>query len=288
MLWSRAWLVVGGLSYLLAHRPPIHACAPNAHAYATAQIERVERVNLDPIIFNWYVCLGVFLSSWLVCPALPAIGAPFAFSAYSFFAGTIFVFAVLFSFLAIPLVGIAIGQGVWGSSALLVSFLWGAIPGSKVYSPIVDAGATAAAVALLLCGALGIVYCKDIAVRMCGVGGEPCQTDQGHVLLKDHDEENPMATQQPGEEQSGSAAKRLLGIGSALLVGVFGGAILVPTKYDPDALNYQGGLPTGWTSPAFARFVPSIGRWCWSGPWSNSFALHSFVVFYTTATFGGV
>ena len=60
---------------------------------------------------NFYVCLGVFVSSWLVCPFLPLAGAPFSMAAPAIIAGATFVFAVLFSFLAIPLVGIAIGQG---------------------------------------------------------------------------------------------------------------------------------------------------------------------------------
>lgn len=47
-------------------------------------------------------------------------------------AGMLFVLAGLFSFLAIPELGLAIAQGVWGGSAVLVSFLWGAVGPTKV------------------------------------------------------------------------------------------------------------------------------------------------------------
>ena len=184
---------------------------------------------LPAVAQNFYVCIGVFVSSWLVCPFLPIAGAPFSMAAPAIIAGAIFVFAVLFSFLAIPLVGIAIGQGedtggercaralsrfpasspplchthtparsqhrpypllfspirshharstpnkphpssrmspshvrmlpgVWGAIAIIVSFLWGVIPGSKVAKPIAGAGPTAAALILLIVGAIGIVY----------------------------------------------------------------------------------------------------------------------------------
>jgi hypothetical protein len=48
--------------------------------------------------------------------------------------------------------------GVWGAIAIIVSFLWGVIPGSKVAKPIAGAGPTAAALILLIVGAIGIVY----------------------------------------------------------------------------------------------------------------------------------
>ena len=83
----------------------------NGSFTSVSKMKRVADADLDPILFNFYVCLGVFASSWLVCPFLPLAGAPFSMAAPALIAGATFVFATLFSFLAIPLVGIAIGQG---------------------------------------------------------------------------------------------------------------------------------------------------------------------------------
>ena len=107
------------LGYFLA----VFSAVFNGSFTVFAKVDAVK--NVDPILFNFYVCVGVFVSSLLVIPFLGSLDVSwFVFSWFSFAAGALFVFAGLFSFLAVPLVGIAIGQGMasWSPPARLCSW----------------------------------------------------------------------------------------------------------------------------------------------------------------------
>ena len=104
---------------------------------------------LDPVVFNGLVCVGVFLSSLLV-PWFFKLD--FVFTLPGALGGVLFVFAALFSFVAIPRAGLATAQAVWSCSAILVSFAWGAIGPAEVAAPVGNIPATIAAVVLLVAG----------------------------------------------------------------------------------------------------------------------------------------
>ena len=62
-------------------------------------------------------------------------GTTFEFEPLGLVAGTLFVMSIAFSFAAIQKIGVALGQGLWGGAAILVSFLWGVIAfGDQVQS----------------------------------------------------------------------------------------------------------------------------------------------------------
>jgi len=189
---------------------------------------------LDPVLFNGLVCLGVFLSSLLV-PFL--FNQAVVFTVPGALGGVLFVFAALFSFVAIPRAGLATAQAVWSCSAILVSFAWGAIGPAEVAAPLGNVTATVVAVFLLVLGALIIVNCDIIANRFSG-------------------------NQQAEETSSSSSATdRTAGIVSALAVGLFGGSVLVPFKYIPPDVAGLAAIPSFGIGALVAGIIVTSVYW---------------------------
>ncbi|CAK8999969.1 Uncharacterized protein SCF082_LOCUS6289 [Durusdinium trenchii] len=188
---------------------------------------------LDPVVFNGLVCVGVFLSSLFV----PLIfNLNFVFTLPGALGGVLFVFAALFSFVAIPRAGLATAQAVWSCSAILVSFAWGAIGPAEVAAPVGNIPATLLAVALLVAGALVIVNCDSIAGRLSG---------------------NPQSQQSESQEAAGS--DKAAGISSALAVGLFGGSVLVPFKYIPPDVAGLAAIPSFGIGALVAGVIVTFG-----------------------------
>eukprot|EP00913_Durusdinium_trenchii_P003573 g3305.t1 len=150
--------------------------------------------------------------------------------------GVLFVFAALFSFVAIPRAGLATAQAVWSCSAILVSFAWGAIGPAEVAAPVGNIPATLLAVALLVAGALVIVNCDSIAGRLSG---------------------NPQSQQSESQEAAGS--DKAAGISSALAVGLFGGSVLVPFKYIPPDVAGLAAIPSFGIGALVAGVIVTFG-----------------------------
>eukprot|EP00466_Bigelowiella_natans_P000257 jgi/Bigna1/66196/fgenesh1_pg.1_\ len=220
----------------------------------------VQRCDLHPMLFQLYVSVGVFLSSWLVLPFMQFNGdltdadgkntPAFPFPWLGLIAGMIFVVSILFSFAAIPYIGLAMAQGVWGGSAILVAFIWGvAIFGN----PVDSIGVAFAAIILLLTGVLGIAFCETIANKInewrgkdSSYGGldeklDPLSGDP-EIKMEGSNEGTHLTT----EEGDKAMGNWLLGIIFALCVGLAGGSTLVPLNY---VAKKESGL----------AFVPAFG-----------------------------
>ncbi|CAK9016926.1 unnamed protein product [Durusdinium trenchii] len=129
---------------------------------------------LDPVVFNGLVCVGVFLSSLFV----PLIfNLNFVFTLPGALGGVLFVFAALFSFVAIPRAGLATAQAVWSCSAILVSFAWGAIGPAEVAAPVGNipdkAAGISSALAVGLFGGSVLVPFKYIPPDVAGLAAIP-------------------------------------------------------------------------------------------------------------------
>jgi hypothetical protein len=152
------------LGYLLV----IMSAICNGSFVAFAKLKSVADADVHPILFNFYLVLGVCISSLVVACFLPLVDAELEISPLGLLAGLLLVISTACSFVAVSFVGLSTGQGVWGGTAILVSFLWGSIgprdpgPGADVKSW----GVSAASVALLLLGVGLIVKCEEIAARL--------------------------------------------------------------------------------------------------------------------------
>ena len=93
-----------------------------------------------PFVFNALLGIGVLLSSailgLLVLPLLTG-GAwlQLRVDPIAGLSGVLLGLATFFSFLAIPRVGLALAQGVWGGTAIAVSFVWGTVGPRPIGQP---------------------------------------------------------------------------------------------------------------------------------------------------------
>lgn len=221
------------------------------------KLPQVASANLDPILFQLYVSTGVFLSSAIASPFFFYYGnGTFQQELAVFYeplglaAGTLFVISISFSFAAVQYIGVALGQGVWGGIAILVSYSWGVAKfGDTVSKPWL----AATALLLLSIGVLGIAFCETLG-NMLKKGGEfqplqeaalPNSTSSGStaqgptVLSAEVRDGSPPRTSQTvtlvtRTPEKGSTAQWLSGMVCALCVGLSGGSILVPMQYVPE------------------------------------------------------
>merc|ERR1712086_167530 len=221
----------------------------NGSFAAVAKLDAVEKSDINPIVFNTYVSMGVFVSSFLVLPFLhfnPTFadndnaGESFQFEPLGLIAGFLLVCAFTFSFLAIPKDGLSVGQGVWGGTAIVVSFVDGLIVGnSSIKNNLIIV-----ALALLLTGVVGIAFCQELSMKLpLGCLGESKKRDSEEPLTDEaaRDSKNYTTTEQDyeimeddndnGNPPAIGASNFVIGMIFALIVGVCGGSILVPLIY---------------------------------------------------------
>lgn len=151
-------------------------------------------------------------------------GTVFVYEPLGIVAGLLLVLAFTFSFLAIPLVGLSIGQGVWGGTAIIVSVLWGIIAFSDTVNSVIG---TVGAMALLLLGVAGIAFCSEIAKHFTAQNDEVAKN-----LLNDYESGSGDAYEAMDEEKGAiQSAAFVRGMLFAATVGCAGGSILVPMHY---------------------------------------------------------
>mmetsp|Transcript_117069 Transcript_117069/g.342916 ORF Transcript_117069/g.342916 Transcript_117069/m.342916 type:complete len:696 (+) Transcript_117069:62-2149(+) len=124
----------------------------------------------DPIVFNTAMTFGVLLSSLVsvaLQPAVEAGGIVIGWSWFGALAGTLLVFATLFSFSAIPLAGLAVASATWCCSGMVVSFLWGAVGPWPLQKPMKSTALSMAAIVLLVLGVLIINQASQLAAALC-------------------------------------------------------------------------------------------------------------------------
>eukprot|EP00931_Biecheleriopsis_adriatica_P017035 TRINITY_DN12359_c1_g1_i1.p1 TRINITY_DN12359_c1_g1~~TRINITY_DN12359_c1_g1_i1.p1 ORF type:complete len:416 (-),score=84.92 TRINITY_DN12359_c1_g1_i1:34-1281(-) len=126
----------------------------------------------DPVIFNLFLCLGTGLSSCAAIALMPLAHPEdpwqIGFTLEGFLAGCALVYATLFTFAAIPLIGLAKGAPTFCTFAILTAFSWGAVgpsnpgPGAPVKSVLLSI----LAIGLIIGGVVIINFALDIAKRL--------------------------------------------------------------------------------------------------------------------------
>jgi glucose uptake protein GlcU len=231
------------------------SAACNGSFAAFQKLPQVQRAQPHPIVFNAFVSLGVVASSALATPFLPLVGYAIKFNVLGALAGALFVLATLFSFLAIPRLGLAMAQGTWGGAALLTAFLWGVLGPEHVGLVPKNWGGSLGGVLMLVTGVVGMVYHADIARRCCGCcGGGGGDTEQGAGAFpsSEYPEEDSSLLDLEGNSGrggggGGNAARGrdfCLGITFALFVGLFGGSVNVPSELTKSYGETLQGLET--------------------------------------------
>lgn len=241
-----------GIGFILAALSAVF----NGSFASVFKLPKVAAAGLDPILFQLYVSMGVFLSSFIAIPFFvynveltgsAAAGTTFVFEPLGLAAGALFVLAISFSFAAVQYIGIALGQGVWGGIAILVSYVWGV---AKFGDPISTPWLAGVALILLLSGVLGIAFCEPLAGccekrqnlssipeirRHLSEESNPNLTDSGVLNMQDGALDSRTRIITPPAEAPRSSSEWLSGMICAVCVGLCGGSILVPMHYVPDS-----------------------------------------------------
>jgi glucose uptake protein GlcU len=200
------------------------------------KIERVAKLNLHPILFTLYVCCGVFLSSLLVIPFLDQnekivdddeAGTSIVFSYFGVIAGLLLVVALAASFLAIDCIGVALSQGVFGGTAIFVSYIWGVVIFNQ---PPSNAGLSAFGVIMLITGVVIIAFNRNILQFFeTQLQRSEAESSIALSLFPNVDSTHLISN----INAIVSTDKWFAGISWALLVGLSGGSILAPLNYVP-------------------------------------------------------
>ena len=221
------------------------------------KIERVAKFNLHPILFTQYVSIGAFLSSLLVIPFLPynkyvtkfdddevddREATEFVFSWLGLIAGTLLVIALGASFLAIERIGVALAQGTFGGTAIIVSYVWGTVIFGESPSNV---ALSVFGLLLLIVGVLCIALTTNITAKIFSTK----KSGSEEPLLQDSlgpDPEARLSEVKGTSEAPQSTNDQFIGVAWAILVGFSGGSILAPSHYTQPE---EAGL----------AFIPSFG-----------------------------
>ena len=238
---------------------------------AFAKLEQVSR--LHPALLGFFLCCGLCLTSFCFLPWGVEYGQPFTW--YGVLSGIILSPGVgLFVGLAIQCLGLSQGVALWSALAIITSFLWGSVGPSVVREPIASVPLSLLAIAALLTGILGVVYCEPLGRRLRSLlASNPYSAPNSAPGAKRADAAAPekapagktddaagewVVSDGPGGGfvRRGSTAaadpmRLAVGCVAALVVGVTGGSFLIPLYYDEG----KGDL----ASRVAVSYMPSVG-----------------------------
>ena len=181
-----------------------------------------------PFVFNALLGVGGLLSSavlaLLVIPLISSEQRPlleFQVDPVAGLSGVLLGLATFFSFMAIPRVGLALAQGVWGGTAIAVSFCWGTLGPDPIGRLPQSTLGSCAGIVLIISGILCIVFNDPLATLI--------QRRQSRASIA---ETRALVDPEQKDKQAQQQQQQLepLGLGFALCVGLCGGSILVPAS----------------------------------------------------------
>lgn len=244
----------------------------------------------DDVLYSSCTAMGVLFSSLIAALLAPAdsdgdrtIGWTWAGA----LGGVLLVLAIVNSFIAMSLSGLATAQATWSCAAIVVSVLWGVLGpsrgGAGPGAPVKGSGMTVLAVVLLLAGVLVINLKDRLANSLCAKGEVPSggetelSSGSGHSSEEAEADispapelENPpsqtagesIAAEEREEEQGGGMKGRAaLGLVPALLVGVSGGSVLVPMSFVDKSLQGLPVLLSFGVAAGASGAVMGLGYW---------------------------
>jgi glucose uptake protein GlcU len=202
--------------------------------------------DMHPVHFNALLSVGTFICSLVVTifNSLMTDGGEvfiFQLDLVAMLSGLLFFLANLCAFFAIPRVGVALAQGVWGGTALVISFFWGTYGPAAIAKPAKSIVGAYAGLILVLVGIVGLAQSQYIKQVLFGLDeddhmeqGLLANTDSGALENADGRASSLSINVNgggPGNGEGGGVydkKDRVIGISFALLTGIIGGSILVP------------------------------------------------------------
>ena len=188
-------------------------------------IKLPEVAATDPQIFQVFFSLGAALSC---CSVL--ITTPFAFSPWGFAGAALWIGSMLCAKVGIDGLGYGTAVAIWGSTTMVVSFLWGAL----VFGEAPDSPWGAAAALLVLgLGVAGVASAQSGRFEGSDEkeGGEGVSEGHAPLVLNS---DGATETGVPGPDDVGAEAKAklvLAGWLGALGCGLLNGSLMVPFRF---------------------------------------------------------
>jgi len=116
------------------------------------KVPLVQKANIDPVVFQCYYSLAVFITSFCIL-----FFEPFVYTWWGVVGALLWFPASTLAIFTINLIGIAITQGVSGGTTIIVSFFWGSV----VFHEVIENWyLTILGLFLLLLGITGISVCN--------------------------------------------------------------------------------------------------------------------------------
>jgi len=170
------------------------------------------------------------------------VGTSLVFSPLGLVAGMLFISSIVFSFLAVDCIGLALGQGIWGGVAILTSYIWGVLVFEETPT---DIGLSVCGVVVLIFGVGVLAFCEPIANWMTErmrehssplspLMGGPSSTELSGRPTIERASYNIEFTPTEKTAAEVKAMNFKSGISYAVAVGLFGGSILAPLHFVPD------------------------------------------------------
>ncbi|KAG0629298.1 hypothetical protein M758_1G092300 [Ceratodon purpureus] len=218
----------------------------------------MRRARVSPLIFNFWACMGVVISSLLVL-----FKYKFVFALQGLLSGVFFVLSFINTFRAVRLLGVAVAYGIWAGTAAVVSFM------AREWMEGATKHFFLAGVAILVTfvGIVGVAWSGHMS-------WEPQEfyedDDHTQALIQSQPSfagwvQNRKLSNVAGQSDIGPKPKNILmgepasrsfsaGVFSAVLAGILGGLVMIPAVTAPDGAKGNAFLPS--FGIAVAIFTP--------------------------------
>eukprot|EP01113_Clastostelium_recurvatum_P042841 TRINITY_DN6986_c0_g1_i2.p1 TRINITY_DN6986_c0_g1~~TRINITY_DN6986_c0_g1_i2.p1 ORF type:complete len:371 (+),score=66.57 TRINITY_DN6986_c0_g1_i2:321-1433(+) len=225
--------------------------------------KRVVEAKTDPMVFQLYYSLAIFITSWLaLLYEHVRHGSSFEFTYIGIVASSLWVPASVLSFFAIQYIGLSIAQGTWSGVTILISFLWGAF---KFQNHVNNVFLAIFSLVLLMIGVAGLSLCKNrfyifepypssssssssSSPQQIQEERSPMIRGQYTGVYNDDDDMSRSSfypSAHPSSSQEASVASirllfkntKLLGTVCAVGLGLLNGTLMVPMQYLPKGMS---------------------------------------------------
>jgi len=177
--------------------------------------ERTQKAKPDPMIFQIYMNIAIFASSWLVLSYNDLVLTP-----WGVLSAALWVSASILSIFAINMAGLAVSQGIWAGFTIIVSFFWGAVIFEQ---PLGNVGLSIVGLIMLVLGITGMsIAGSDLLVRT-----RHSEESQSLSLSESPLQQVPII----------STKRKIFGYFCAALLAIPNGSMLAPIHYSPDYIQ---------------------------------------------------
>jgi len=178
----------------------------------------------DPMVFQIYINIAVFLTSWIVLSY-----TPFILTYWGIVSGALWVTSSILSIFAVTYSGLAVSQGIWAGCTIIVSFFWGAV---IFHQELLNLGLSLVGLGMLMIGIVGMsiagsdLLSEPINANEMSAVGLSDTTISGYNLQQ-------TVYARIGEEPTKINRKKMIGYVCAATLSLTNGSMLAPIHFAP-------------------------------------------------------